>query len=80
MAHHQKLWMTFVKTYTLCISWSSSRLGDSLGISDRGTRAKRITSCDNASATNFLSLALRYTTLSHSRNGNQPHVLLMPLR
>ncbi|MGY3185688.1 hypothetical protein ACVWXS_000372 [Lysinibacillus sp. TE18511] len=27
------------------------RLGDSLGISDRGTQAKSITSCDNAFVT-----------------------------
>ncbi|MGY3185894.1 hypothetical protein [Lysinibacillus sp. TE18511] len=31
------------------------RLGDSLGISNRrGTKAKSITSCDNAFVTNFL--------------------------
>ncbi|MGY3188143.1 hypothetical protein [Lysinibacillus sp. TE18511] len=30
------------------------RLGDSLGISDRGTKAKTITSCDNAFVTNIL--------------------------
>ncbi|MGA3675840.1 hypothetical protein ACPCXF_12230 [Lysinibacillus agricola] len=30
------------------------RLGDSLGISNRGTKAKNITSCDNAFVTNFL--------------------------
>ncbi|MGY3189617.1 hypothetical protein [Lysinibacillus sp. TE18511] len=40
------------------------RLGDSLGISDRGTKAKSITSCDNAFVTNIgaaaASLALRF--------------------
>ncbi|MGY3185497.1 hypothetical protein [Lysinibacillus sp. TE18511] len=35
------------------------RLGDSLGISDRGTKAKTITSCDNAFVTNILLLTLR---------------------
>ncbi|MGY3190094.1 hypothetical protein [Lysinibacillus sp. TE18511] len=30
------------------------RLGDSLGISDRGTKAKSITSCDNAFVTNIV--------------------------
>ncbi|MGY3185729.1 hypothetical protein ACVWXS_000413 [Lysinibacillus sp. TE18511] len=35
------------------------RLGDSLGISDRGTKAKTITSCDNAFVTNILLLPLR---------------------
>ncbi|MGY3186154.1 hypothetical protein [Lysinibacillus sp. TE18511] len=35
------------------------RLGDSLGIIDRGTQAKIITSCDNAFVTNILSLTLR---------------------
>ncbi|MGY3190230.1 hypothetical protein [Lysinibacillus sp. TE18511] len=35
------------------------RLGDSLGISDRGTKAKSITSCDNAFVTNILLLTLR---------------------
>ncbi|MGY3190211.1 hypothetical protein [Lysinibacillus sp. TE18511] len=30
------------------------RLSDSLGISDRGTKAKTITSCDNAFVTNIL--------------------------
>ncbi|MGA3677705.1 hypothetical protein ACPCXF_21820 [Lysinibacillus agricola] len=30
------------------------RLGDSLGISNRGTKAKSITSCDNAFVTNIL--------------------------
>ncbi|MGY3189985.1 hypothetical protein [Lysinibacillus sp. TE18511] len=30
------------------------RLGDSLGISDRGTKAKSITSCDNAFVTNIM--------------------------
>ncbi|MGY3186706.1 hypothetical protein [Lysinibacillus sp. TE18511] len=30
------------------------RLGDSLGISGRGTKAKSITSCDNAFVTNIL--------------------------
>jgi len=40
-------------------------LGDSLGISNRGTEAKSITSCDNAFVTNILSLPLRYTTLTH---------------
>jgi len=36
------------------------RLGDSLGISDRGTKAKTITSCDNAFVTNILLLSLRF--------------------
>ncbi|MGA3676423.1 hypothetical protein ACPCXF_15180 [Lysinibacillus agricola] len=31
------------------------RLGDSLGISNRGTKAKSITSCDNAFVTNIVS-------------------------
>ncbi|MEY9980262.1 hypothetical protein ABH968_005254 [Lysinibacillus sp. RC79] len=35
------------------------RLGDSSGISNRGTKAKTITSCDNAFVTNILSLPLR---------------------
>ncbi|WP_374963883.1 hypothetical protein [Lysinibacillus sp. RS5] len=30
-----------------------------MGISDRGTKAKTITSCDNAFVTNILSLTLR---------------------
>ncbi|MGY3186147.1 hypothetical protein [Lysinibacillus sp. TE18511] len=30
------------------------RLGDSSGISDRGTKAKSITSCDNAFVTNIV--------------------------
>ncbi|MGE7688268.1 hypothetical protein ACQKMI_03560 [Lysinibacillus sp. NPDC097214] len=30
------------------------RLGDSLGISNRGTKAKTITSCDNAFVTNIV--------------------------
>jgi len=45
MAHHQKLWMTFVKTYALYESWLEWRLGDSSRISDRGTKAKTIMSC-----------------------------------
>jgi len=40
------------------------RLGDSFGISNRGTGAKSITSCDNTSVTNIgaaaASLALRF--------------------
>ncbi|MGY3188826.1 hypothetical protein [Lysinibacillus sp. TE18511] len=40
------------------------RLGNSLGISDRGTKAKNITSCDNAFVTNIgaaaATLALRF--------------------
>ncbi|MGY3188243.1 hypothetical protein [Lysinibacillus sp. TE18511] len=42
--------MTFVDTYTWNISWLVGvwRLCDSLGISGRGTKAKSITSCDNA--------------------------------
>jgi len=44
-------------------------MGDSLGISDRGTKAKTITSCDNAFVTNILLLLLlRCTTLSHRMN------------
>ncbi|MGY3186803.1 hypothetical protein [Lysinibacillus sp. TE18511] len=35
------------------------RLGDSSGISDRGTKAKTITPCDNAFVTNILLLTLR---------------------
>jgi len=46
------------------------RLGDSLGISDRGTKAKTITSCDNAFVTNIGAVA----ALSHKQNP------LLPLR
>ncbi|WP_456958921.1 hypothetical protein [Lysinibacillus sp. TE18511] len=59
------------------------RLGDSLGISDRGTKAKTITSCDNAFVTNILlprdpgaSNASEAAHRTPSRNGNQPHVLV----
>jgi len=37
------------------------RLGDSLGISNRGTKAKSITSCDKAFVTNIVLLPLRFT-------------------
>ncbi|WP_323645323.1 hypothetical protein [Lysinibacillus xylanilyticus] len=38
-------------------------MGDSSGISDRGTKAKSITSCDNAFVTNILLLlSLRFRT------------------
>jgi len=39
--------VTFLKN-TFYISWSSFRLGDSSGISDRGTKAKSLTSCSEA--------------------------------
>jgi len=39
-----------------------------LGISDRGTKAKTITSCDNACVTNNLLLPLRCTTLSRKKH------------
>ena len=39
------------KKWVYGLEW---RLGDSLGISDRGTKAKIITSCDNAFVTNIL--------------------------
>ncbi|MFB7155321.1 hypothetical protein [Lysinibacillus sp. NPDC056232] len=42
------------------------RLGDYLGISERGTKAKNITFCDNACVSNK----------APSRNGNQPHVMV----
>jgi len=51
MAYLQKLEITFVKTYAMHISWSSFRLGDSSGISNRGAKAKTITSYDNAFVT-----------------------------
>ncbi len=38
--------------------------GRLLGFSNRGTKAKSITSCDNAFVTNIVLLALRYTTVS----------------
>ncbi|MGA3676590.1 hypothetical protein ACPCXF_16025 [Lysinibacillus agricola] len=59
------------------------RLGDSLGISDRGTKAKSITSCDNAFVTNILlprdpgaqrSGSSDAPRKAPSRNGNQPYV------
>ncbi|MGE7941555.1 hypothetical protein ACQKNB_05655 [Lysinibacillus xylanilyticus] len=77
-----------------------------MGISDRGTKAKSITSCDNAFVTNILLpqaahrtppgsfalceseatstivLSARKRSVSGkalSRNGNQPHVILMSL-
>ncbi|MGY3188166.1 hypothetical protein [Lysinibacillus sp. TE18511] len=74
------------------------RLGDSLGISDRGTKAKSITSCDNAFVTNIVLArdpgakrsgssdaprklcSARKRSVSGkapSRNGNQPHVMVM---
>ncbi|MGE7690775.1 hypothetical protein ACQKMI_16380 [Lysinibacillus sp. NPDC097214] len=39
-----------------------------MGISDRGTKAKTITSCDNAFVTNILLLPLRCTALSHKKH------------
>ncbi|MGE7950056.1 hypothetical protein, partial [Lysinibacillus sp. NPDC093688] len=67
----------------------SFRLGDSLGISDRGTKAKSITSCDNAFVTNIgaaaatLHCAFAQKTFvaptprkAPSRNGNQPYVMV----
>ncbi|MGY3188823.1 hypothetical protein ACVWXS_003547 [Lysinibacillus sp. TE18511] len=33
-----------------------------MGISDRGTKAKNITSCDNPFVTNILLLSLRFRT------------------
>jgi len=50
----ESLGWLFVKSYTMQISWLEWRLGDSLGISDRGTKAKSITSCDNAFVTNVV--------------------------
>jgi len=44
--------MTFVDS--MHKSWLEWRLVDSLGISDRGTKAKSITSCDNAFVTNIV--------------------------
>ncbi|MGY3186655.1 hypothetical protein [Lysinibacillus sp. TE18511] len=48
------------------------RLGDSSGISDRGTKTKSITSCDNAFVTNIGAVAV--AALSHKQNP------LLPLR
>ncbi|MGE7691888.1 hypothetical protein ACQKMI_22145 [Lysinibacillus sp. NPDC097214] len=36
-----------------------------MGISDRGTKAKTITSCDNAFVTNILPLTLRFRAKKH---------------
>ncbi|WP_456956186.1 hypothetical protein [Lysinibacillus sp. TE18511] len=45
------------------------RLGDSLGISDRGTKAKNITSCDNAFVTNIhLAQAAHRTLPEENKN------------
>ncbi|MGY3188720.1 hypothetical protein, partial [Lysinibacillus sp. TE18511] len=45
------------------------RLSDSLRISNRGTKTKTITSCDNAFVTNILLLlSLRCTTLSRKKH------------
>ncbi|MGY3188214.1 hypothetical protein [Lysinibacillus sp. TE18511] len=61
------------------------RLGDSSGISNRGTKAKSITSCDNAFVTNIVlardpaakrSGSSDAPRKAPSRNGNQPLVLL----
>ncbi|WP_456956121.1 hypothetical protein [Lysinibacillus sp. TE18511] len=41
------------------------RLGDSLGISDRGTKAKTITSCDNAFVTNIGAAAATLSRKKH---------------
>ncbi|MGY3185800.1 hypothetical protein [Lysinibacillus sp. TE18511] len=38
------------------------RLGDSSGVSDRGTKAKSITSCDNAFVTNIVSAQAAHRT------------------
>ncbi|MGE7943339.1 hypothetical protein ACQKNB_14730 [Lysinibacillus xylanilyticus] len=46
-----------------------------MGIRGRGTKAKSITSCDNAFVTNIVSPQAAHRT--PSRNGNQPHVLVM---
>ncbi|MGY3186035.1 hypothetical protein [Lysinibacillus sp. TE18511] len=41
------------------------RLGDSLGISDRGTKTKSITSCDNAFVTNIGAAAATLSRKKH---------------
>ncbi|MGY3185518.1 hypothetical protein [Lysinibacillus sp. TE18511] len=41
------------------------RLGDSLGISERGTKAKSITSCDNAFVTNIGAAAATLSRKKH---------------
>ncbi|MGA3674817.1 hypothetical protein ACPCXF_07045 [Lysinibacillus agricola] len=60
-----------------------------MGISNRGTKAKTITSCDNAFVTNIVlardpgakrMFSVRKRSVSgkaHSRNVNQPHVMVM---
>lgn len=69
--HHQKVGS---ESYAIYISGSSLRLGDSLEISNRGTKAKTITSYDNALVTNSFR-----TDKTPSRNGNQPRVMRMRL-
>jgi len=54
--------MTFVKTHSIYISWLEWRLGDSLGTSNRGTKAKAITSCDNAFVTNIVLAQVAHRT------------------
>ncbi|PJO42661.1 hypothetical protein CWD94_16040 [Lysinibacillus xylanilyticus] len=60
-----------------------------MGISERGTKAKTITSCDNAFVTNIVLARDPAAKRSGSadaprkalrRNENQPHVLVMILK
>jgi len=44
------------------------RLGDSWGISDRGTKAKSITFCDNGFVTNTGAVAVAVATLSRKKH------------
>jgi len=74
-AHHEKLWVTFVKTYALYISWLEWRLGDSLGISvtnetlERATRVKRLIGRPQESAQSERKSTTRY--------GDEPTTTLM---
>ncbi|QQP12375.1 hypothetical protein FJQ98_25435 [Lysinibacillus agricola] len=50
------------------------KLGDSLGISDRGTKAKTITSCDKAFVTNIGNvLSVRQQQSAQSERKSTPH-------